>query len=61
MTREPTALDVIVFLLIFVVSSLSLHFGLVWAWPLALVVGFVLACFGVVVVVVVFDGDGDVW
>lgn len=61
MTREPTVVDVVVFLLIFAVSSLGLHFGLLWVWPLALVVAFVLALFGVVVLVIVFDGDGDIW
>lgn len=44
-----------------VVSTLGLHFGLAQSWPIAALIGVVLALLGRVVIVVVFDGDGSIW
>jgi hypothetical protein len=61
MTNDITGWDVFWFLVIFAFSALGLHFGLLWGWPLALGVAFVAALFGVAIIVIVFDGDGDIW
>jgi hypothetical protein len=48
-------------LFLFVIAFLSLHFGLgLVVWP-AVIIAAVLALMGCLLIVVVFDGDGDLW
>lgn len=47
-------------LVLTIISAAGFHFGLGWPVWVAFVVGFILALLGTVVIVMVFDGDGDV-
>ena len=54
-------MNVILTLAIFVISFLGLHFGMGLAVWLAAAIAAVLALLGCVLIVVVFDGDGEIW
>jgi hypothetical protein len=54
-------MNVLVWIVLFVIGTLSLHFGLGVMLVLAAIIGAILATLGCLLVVVVLDGDGSLW